>query len=118
MAIGKPKRQVRFEDPVGLLGDRLRGIYRLLADHGDVLFPEDYFADCYKRSVKGRPTVPARVLATVMVLQALKVPNSHRPVILWVPPGSGSVQCRRHDPLRSPGTTLSHSVSMGLRYRR
>jgi Transposase domain (DUF772) len=70
MAIGKPKRQVRFEDPAGLLGDRLRGIYRLLADHGEVLFPEDYFADCYKRSVKGRPTVPARVLATVMMLQA------------------------------------------------
>lgn len=70
MAIGKLKRQVRFEDPVGLLGDRLRGVYRLMAEHGGVLFPEDYFADCYKRAVKGRPTVPARVLATVMVLQA------------------------------------------------
>jgi IS5 family transposase len=70
MAIGKPKRQRRFEDPEGLLGDRLVGIYRLLAEHGEVLFGEDYFADCYKRSTKGRPTVPARVMATVMVLQA------------------------------------------------
>jgi len=70
MAIGKPERQVRFEDPVGLLGDRLRGVYRLLADHGDVLFPDDYFADLFLVSRKGRPTVPARVTATVMVLQA------------------------------------------------
>ena len=54
VAIGRPMRQVRFEDPVGLLGDRLRGVYRLLADHGAVLFPEDYFADMFTRSRKGR----------------------------------------------------------------
>jgi hypothetical protein len=70
MAIGRHDRQVRFEDPVGLLGDRLVGVYRLLAEHGGVLFGEDYFADLFKRSRKGRPTVPARVVATVMVLQA------------------------------------------------
>jgi len=34
------------------------------------MFPHDYFADCYKDSARGRPTVPARVLATVMILQA------------------------------------------------
>jgi hypothetical protein len=34
------------------------------------LFPDDYFADLYRGSRLGRPTVPARVLATVMVLQA------------------------------------------------
>ena len=62
--------QPRFEDPRGLLGDRLRGIYRLLADYGGRIFGDDYFADLYKDSVKGRPTVPARVLATVMILQA------------------------------------------------
>jgi len=38
----------------------------------NVLFPEDYFADLFKRSRKGRPTIPARVMATVMVLQALE----------------------------------------------
>jgi hypothetical protein len=53
-----------------LLGERLRGIYRLLAVEGDRLFPDDYFADCFRSSRLGRPTVPARVLASVMVLQA------------------------------------------------
>ena len=48
----------------------MRGIYRLLADYGGRIFGDDYFADLYKDSVKGRPTVPARVLATVMILQA------------------------------------------------
>ena len=53
-----------------MLGDRLRGIYRFLAEFGGRLFPDDYFADLYLESRRGRPTVPARVLATVMVLQA------------------------------------------------
>lgn len=70
MALGVVKTQPRFEDPGQLLGDRLRGIYQFLADHGDRLFPDDYFADLYKESRRGRPTVPARVLATVMILQA------------------------------------------------
>ena len=70
MALGKARRQARFEDPRLLLGDRLKGIYLFLAVHGDVLFPDDYFADLFKGSSRGRPTVPARVLATVMVLQA------------------------------------------------
>lgn len=70
MALGTVSAQQRFESPRELLGDRLRGIYRLLADHGEAIFPHDYFADCYTASARGRPTVPARVLATVMVLQA------------------------------------------------
>ena len=64
--------QARFEDPRVLLGDRLRGVYRLLAEEGERLFPHDYFADLYKESARGRPTVPARVVATVMVLQSLE----------------------------------------------
>jgi Transposase DDE domain/Transposase domain (DUF772) len=74
MALGAAVVQQRFESPRELLGDRLRegSIYRLLADHGDRLFPDGYFADLYKESVRGRPTVPARVLATVMVLQAFE----------------------------------------------
>lgn len=55
-----------------LLGARLRGVYRLLAEHGSVLFGDDYFVDLFKVSRKGRPTVPARLVATVMVLQALE----------------------------------------------
>jgi hypothetical protein len=70
MALGVAPVEQRFENPSVLLGERLRGVYRLLAEHGDRLFPDDYFADLYKRSKLGRPTVPARVLATVMVLQA------------------------------------------------
>lgn len=70
MALGRVKGQARFEDPRELLGDRLQGIYRFLAEHGERIFGAEYFADVYKRSPLGRPTVPARVLATVMVLQA------------------------------------------------
>lgn len=70
MALGVAPRAQRFECPRELLGDRLRGIYRLLADHGDRLFGDDYFSDLYKESRRGRPTIPARVLATVMLSQA------------------------------------------------
>jgi hypothetical protein len=70
MALGVAQVAQRFENPRELLGDRLKGIYRLLADEGGRLFPHDYFADCYTESRRGRPTIPARVLATVMVLQA------------------------------------------------
>jgi hypothetical protein len=74
MALGVAVVGQRFENPREILGDRLRegSIYRLLADHGERLFPDDYFADLYKVSARGRPTVPARVLATVMVLQAFE----------------------------------------------
>ena len=74
MALGVAQAQQRFDNPRAILGDRLRegSIYRLLADEGHRLFPDDYFADLYSDSVRGRPTVPARVLATVMVLQAFE----------------------------------------------
>ena len=72
MALGCAAVGQRFENPRDLLGDRLKGVYRLLAEHGHRVFPDDYFADLYLVSRKGRPTIPARVLATVMVLQALE----------------------------------------------
>jgi transposase-like protein DUF772/DDE family transposase len=55
-----------------LVGDQLvqGSIFRLLAEHGAALFCDEYFADLFKRSTLGRPTVPARVVATVMLLQA------------------------------------------------
>jgi hypothetical protein len=55
-----------------LVGSQLPegSIYRLLAEHGGALFGDEYFADLFKRSTRGRPTVPARVVATVMLLQA------------------------------------------------
>src|SRR5215467_9289050 len=74
MALGRAQVQQGFDDPRVLLGDRLRegSVYRLLADHGQVMFPDDYFADLYAGSARGRPTVPARVVATVMLLQAFE----------------------------------------------
>ena len=74
MALGSAKVQQRFENPREILGDRLKegSLYRLLADHGQAMFPDDYFADLYSDSAKGRPTVPARVMATVMLLQAFE----------------------------------------------
>ncbi len=72
MALGCENRQGRFDDVMLLLGDRLAegSIYRLLAEDGAALFGDEYFADLFKRSSLGRPTVPARVMATVMLLQA------------------------------------------------
>lgn len=72
MALGCEDRQGRFDDVMLLVGDQLvqGSVYRLLAEHGAVLFGDEYFADLFKRSSLGRPTVPARVVATVMLLQA------------------------------------------------
>ena len=71
VALGRGDRQVRFDDAALLLGDQLRhgSLYRLLAEHGDVLFGDGYFADLFARSSLGRPTVSARTVATVMLLQ-------------------------------------------------
>ena len=72
VALGSVSGQARFENPREVLGDRLNGLYRFLADEGHRLFDDEYFADLYVRSRLGRPTVPARVVATVMVLQAFE----------------------------------------------
>src|SRR6266536_2225218 len=63
---------MRLDDASVLLGDRLPegSVYHLLAVEGQRLFPDDYFADLFMASAKGRPTVPARVVATTMLLQA------------------------------------------------
>ena len=42
-----------------------------LADHRRELFPDEMFADLFP-SGRGRPSIPADVVATVMVLQALE----------------------------------------------
>ena len=74
MALGRAQVQQGFQDPRQILGDRLRegSFYRLLADQGQVMFPDDYFADLYTESARGRPTVAARVMATVMLLQSFE----------------------------------------------
>jgi len=72
VALGRETWQGSFDDVLLLVGDQLSegSVYRLLAEHGAALFGDDYFADLFKRSTLGRPTVPARVVATVMLLQA------------------------------------------------
>ena len=45
-------------------------VHWFLAEHRQRLFPDDMFADLFS-SGRGRPSVPADVVATVMVLQAL-----------------------------------------------
>jgi len=47
-------------------------VYRLLAEDGHRLFGDDYFADVFTRSRLGRPTIAARTIATVMLLQAFE----------------------------------------------
>ena len=46
-------------------------VHRFLADHRGRVFPDEMFADLFP-SGRGRPSVPADVIATVMVLQALE----------------------------------------------
>lgn len=72
MAVGRADGQARFDDAALLVGERLPvgSLYRLLAEQGQQLFPDNYFADLFKSTRLGRPTVPARVTATVMLLQA------------------------------------------------
>jgi hypothetical protein len=69
MAAGRA--QARFENAALLLGDLLPegSVYHLLAGEGQRLFGDDYFADLFTASANGRPTVPARVVATAMLLQ-------------------------------------------------
>ena len=74
MAIGAAAKQGQFEDAAVVLGDRLAegSIYRLLADEGHRLFPDHYFADLFVDTPRGRPTIPARTVATVMLLQSFE----------------------------------------------
>lgn len=46
-------------------------VHAFLAEHRHQLFPDELFADLFP-SGRGRPSVPADVMATVMVLQALE----------------------------------------------
>jgi Transposase domain (DUF772) len=46
-------------------------VYGFLAEHRQRLFPDELFADLFA-SGRGRPSVPADVIATVLVLQSLE----------------------------------------------
>ena len=63
-------------------------VHAFLADHRRDLFPDALFADLFP-SGRGRPSVPADVIATVMVLQSLEglsdrdAANALRTNIMW-----------------------------------
>ena len=72
-------------------------VYAFLADHRHQLFPPELFADVVRQG-GGHPSVPAEVVATVMVLQALEGLSDrggHQRAVaryrlegcLWVAPG-------------------------------
>ncbi|MBA2607552.1 MAG: IS1182 family transposase [Actinobacteria bacterium] len=70
---GKSDPNVEFLDAAALCGHLVRAgsVHAFLAEHRQRLFPDDLFVDLFK-SARGRPSVPADVVATVMVLQALE----------------------------------------------
>ena len=70
---GRGDPEAVLTDAAALCGDLVKAgsVSAWLADHRRDLFPDDAFADLFP-SGKGRPSVPADVIATVMVLQALE----------------------------------------------
>jgi len=60
-------------DAQALVGHLVPGgtVYAFLAENRQRVFPDELFADLFS-SGRGRPSVPADVIATVMVLQALE----------------------------------------------
>jgi hypothetical protein len=67
----RPDRELL--DAAALCGHLLAdgSVYAMLAEHRRRLFPDEMFEDLFP-SGRGRPSVPADVIATVMVLQALE----------------------------------------------
>jgi len=53
-------------------------VFAFLAEHRRELFPDELFADLFG-SGRGRPSVPADVVATVIVLQSLHGLSDRRP---------------------------------------
>lgn len=69
---GRSRDQRDLFDAESMAGDLLEpgSVFAFLAEHRLTLFPEEMFADLF-RSSRGRPSVPADVVAAVLVLQAL-----------------------------------------------
>ena len=70
---GKSDPNVELLDAAALCRHLVAGdsVHAFLADHRSDLFPDEMFADLFS-SGRGRPSVPADVIATVMVLQSLE----------------------------------------------
>ena len=72
MVQGRADDQRELLDAESVAGHLLpaSGVFRFLADHRGSLFPDELFTDLFASS-RGRPSVPADVVATVIVLQTL-----------------------------------------------
>lgn len=70
---GNSDQNLELLDAGGLVGHLVPegSVYWFLAEHRRRLFPDDMFGDLFP-SQRGRPSVPADVVATVMVLQSLE----------------------------------------------
>jgi hypothetical protein len=69
---GQSKDQLEVLDAESVAGHLLKpgSVFAFLAEHRRVLFPDAMFADLFP-SKRGRPSVPADVMAAVIVLQTL-----------------------------------------------
>ena len=69
---GRDDGQREFGDAESLAGHLLPAgsVFAFLAEHRQRLFPDEVFADLFP-SGRGRPSIPADVIGSVMVLQAL-----------------------------------------------
>ena len=67
---GRVGDQRELLDAESVAGHLLRpgSVFAFLAGHRGVLFPDEMFADLFP-SGRGRPSVPAEVMASVIVLQ-------------------------------------------------
>ena len=70
---GTSDPNIQLLDAIAMCGHLVAddSVHWFLADNRHRLFPDDMFADLFASS-RGRPSVPADVIATVMVLQALE----------------------------------------------
>lgn len=70
---GRSDPNIVLLDAAGLVGHLVPdgSVYAFLAQHRERLFPDELFADLFP-SRRGRPSVPASVAATTMLLQSLE----------------------------------------------
>lgn len=70
---GNSDREPELLDAAALVGHLVPegSVYAFLAEHRRRLFPDELFADLFPTR-RGRPSVPADVVATVMLLQSLE----------------------------------------------
>ena len=70
---GRSENQRELLDAESVAGDLLKAgsVFAFLAAHRSELFPDEMFADLFPTS-RGRPSVPADVMAAVITLQSLQ----------------------------------------------